>query len=120
MKNMRLFFEAWAPNANRQLTTDEIKNDNRSLANCQLATDDLMATIEDSTIPSIRQSPTGGNSESDLAAFFSIGFTQHMEIIFKCKSQAERWYYIRKAAMEFWSVEEVKRHIRAKDYQVNG
>ena len=120
MKNMRLFFEAWTSSVNRQLPTDEIKTKGSALQNRQLPTDDLMALIEDGAIPPIRQSPTGGNSESDLAAFFSIGFTQHMEIIFKCKSQAERWYYIRKAAMEFWSVEEVKRRIRAKDYQANG
>ena len=67
-----------------------------------------------------RQLSTGELTESDMAAFFSIGFTHHMEIIFKCRSQAERWYYIRKTAMEFWNVEDLKRRIRARDYTVNG
>lgn len=65
---------------------------------------DISVAIE--TFPSIRQSPTGELTESDVAAFFSIGFTHHMEILFKCRSLAERWYYIRKTAMEFWNVED--------------
>ena len=83
IKNMRIFFEQWAFDINRQLSTGEL-------------------------------------TESDIAAFFSIGFTHHMEIIFKCRSLAERWYYIRKTAMEFWNVEDLKRRIRARDYAVNG
>ena len=80
---MRIFFEQWTVDANRQLATDDL-------------------------------------TESDFAAFFSVGFTHHMEIIFKCRSMAERWYYIRKTAMEFWNVEDLKRRIRARDYMVNG
>ncbi len=103
IKNMRQFSEEWAVPSNRQLTTG-----------------DLMKSLSDETVPAIRQLPTGELTESDLTAFFSIGFTHHMEIIFKCRSWSERWYYIRKAAMEFWNVEELKRHIRARDYAVNG
>lgn len=103
IKNMRIFFEQWTAEENRQLPTDDLKD---------FPVDDV--------IPAIRQLPTGELTESDLTAFFSIGFTHHMEIIFKCRSWSERWYYIRKAAMEFWNVEELKRHIRARDYAVNG
>ena len=103
MKNMRQFFEEWVEPSNRQLSTGDLKKD-----------------LSGETLPAIRQLPTGNLTESDLAAFFSIGFTHHMEIIFKCRSQAERWYYIRKTAMEFWNVEELKRRIRARDYAVNG
>ena len=103
IKNMRQFFEEWAVPSNRQL-----------------ATGDLMKSLSDDAVPAIRQLSTGELTESDLAAFFSIGFTHHMEILFKCRSQMERWYYIRKAAMEFWNVEELKRRIRARDYVVNG
>ena len=85
-----------------------------------MSTGDLKKDLSGETLPAIRQLPTGNLTESDLAAFFSIGFTHHMEIIFKCRSQAERWYYIRKTAMEFWTVEELKRRIRARDYAVNG
>ena len=103
MKNMRIFFENWDAQSNRQLPTDDLKK-----------------SLSDETLPAIRQPATGDLTESDLTAFFSIGFTHHMEIIFKCRSQAERWYYIRKTAMEFWNVEELKRRIRAKDYAANG
>ena len=103
IKNMRIFFEQWTVDANRQLPTD-----------------DLGEIVSVETLPVIRQLPTGELTESDIAAFFSIGFTHHMEILFKCRSQIERWYYIRKAAMEFWNVEDLKRRIRARDYVVNG
>ena len=103
MKNMRQFFEEWASPLNRQLPTG-----------------DLETSLADETLPAIRQLSTGELTESDMAAFFSIGFTHHMEIIFKCRTQVERWYYIRKTAMEFWNVEELKRRIRARDYVVNG
>lgn len=103
MKNMRQFFEAWSVAPNRQLTTGDLKD-----------------SLLDETLPAIRQLPTGELTESDIAAFFSIGFTHHMEILFKCRSQAERWYYIRKTAMEFLNVEELKRRILARDYAANG
>ena len=103
IKNMRQFFEEWRDQSNRQL-----------------ATGDLTKCLTDGDLPVIRQLSTGEMTESDMAAFFSIGFTHHMEIIFKCRSQAERWYYIRKTAMEFWNVEDLKRRIRARDYAVNG
>ena len=103
IKNMRQFFEEWRDQSNRQV-----------------ATGDLTKCLTDGDLPVIRQLSTGELTESDMAAFFSIGFTHHMEIIFKCRSQAERWYYIRKTAMEFWNVEDLKRRIRARDYAVNG
>lgn len=89
IKNMRQFFEEWCDESNRQLSTGD-------LGECLAA----------EMLPAIRQLPTGDLTESDIAAFFSIGFTHHMEIIFKCRSMAERWYYIRKTAMEFWNVED--------------
>ena len=103
MKNMRLFFEQWAVEPNRQLTTDDLKQ-----------------SVADDRVPTIRQLTTGELNESDLAAFFAIGFTHHMEIIYKCRTVAERLFYIRECAMEFWTVEELKRHIRANDYKTSG
>ena len=102
IKNMRQFFEEWAVKSNRQLPTGDLAN------------------IEHAPVPAIRQLPTGDLTKADLAAFFSIGFTHHMEILFKCKSMAERWYYIRKCATCFWPVAELRTHLLARDYQVNG
>ena len=61
--------------------------------------------LTDGDLPVIRQLSTGELTESDTAAFFSIGFTHYMEIIFKCRSQAERWYYIIRRAAGIQGVE---------------
>lgn len=103
IKNMRQFYEEWTADANRQLTTDDLKK-----------------SVSDDSVPAIRQLTTGELGVSDIAAFFSVGFTQHMEIIFKCRSVAERLFYIRQCAMHFWTVEELRRHIRANDYKTAG
>ena len=68
IKNMRIFFFFFFDGANRQLPTD-----------------DLTKCLTDGDLPVIRQLSTGELTESDMAAFFSIGFTHHMEIIFKCR-----------------------------------
>ena len=72
IKNMRIFFEQWADGANRQLPTD-----------------DLGGIVSVETLPVIRQLSTGELTESDIAAFFSIGFTHHMEIIFTYRTSAD-------------------------------
>jgi predicted nuclease of restriction endonuclease-like (RecB) superfamily len=38
----------------------------------------------------------------------------------KCKTLDERWYYIKRCAAEFWSVETLKAHIKAKDFAHEG
>lgn len=53
---------------------------------------------------------------NDIAAFFSIGFTHHREIIRFCKDIDERLYYIHGCAKGCWSVEELHSHLRADDY----
>lgn len=78
VKAIKNFYEEWTADANRQLTTDDLKK-----------------SVSDDSVPAIRQLTTGELGESDIAAFFSVGFTQHMEIIFKCQSVAERLFYIR-------------------------
>jgi predicted nuclease of restriction endonuclease-like (RecB) superfamily len=55
--------------------------------------------------------------DEDIAAFFSIGFTHHREIIRYCKDIDERLYYIRACAKGFWSVIELKNHIAADEYR---
>jgi len=102
MKSMRLFYEQWSTEleTNRQLSTADLKND-----------------VE---FPIIRQLPTAELSEIKIQAFCRVGFTHHMEILRKCKSIDERWYYILRNADEFWSVENLKNHLRANDYAVYG
>ena len=93
MKNMRIFFEKWAPELepNRQ-------------------------TSSNNGFPLIRQLLTAELGENKVLAFCRVGFTHHREILRKCSSIDERWYYILRCADEFWSVENLKNHLRADDY----
>jgi len=105
MKNMRLFYERWASELeiNRQSVTGDLESDNT-----------------DEEIISIRQLPTGELKETMVLAFQRIGFTHHMEILSKCKTGEERWYYILRCADEFWSVENLKNHLHANEYATYG
>lgn len=96
MKYMRLFFEAWAESPEiRHLASVEIRQ---------------LATAE------IRPTTLGELDKDDVAAFFSIGFTHHREIIRFCKDFDERLYYIHACAKAPWSVEQLHAHLRADDY----
>ena len=64
----------------------------------------------------IRPLPMGELGNDDIAAFFSIGFTHHREIIRFCKDFDERLYYIHACAKAPWSVEQLLQHLRADDY----
>ena len=64
----------------------------------------------------IRPLPTDEMNADDVAAFFSIGFTHHREIIRFCKNFDERLYYIHACAKGMWSVEQLLGHLRADDY----
>ena len=114
IKYMRLFFEAWSgipeirhlasvefgDSAFRQLPTAEICD----TGNRYLPSDE------------IRLLPTDELEKDDIAAFFSIGFTHHREIIRFCKNFDERLYYIHACAKGMWSVEQLQSHLRADDY----
>ena len=101
MKNMRIFFEEWASQLepNRQLTADSTDKNEIAL-NQQLPTADL--------------------EELKIMAFCRVGFTHHREILRKCKTADERWYYIIRCANEFWSVSALKSHLRSNDYSSFG
>lgn len=102
MKNMRIFYEQWTPELepNRQLATVDLDNSGN--------------------IAQIRQLPTAGLTESKMAAFLRVGFTHHREILRKCQSSEERWYYIFRCANEFWNVTSLKNHLRADDFSAYG
>ena len=109
MKYMRQLYEEWSSIANRQTLSGEIPAGTKR----QLPIGDL----RDEPIPVNRQSLIGELKESDIDAFFSIGFAHHIQIFSKCKSQEERWYYIRQCAANFWTVNVLKRHLAAGDFR---
>ena len=108
MKYMRQLYEEWSSIANRAT----VSNDSGDSTNRQSVIGEL--SIE--PIPVIRQSVIGELKESDIDAFFSIGFAHHIQIFSKCKSPEERWYYIRQCAANFWSVRVLRRHLAAGDF----
>ena len=130
IRYMRIFFETWCPASIHQSVIDELNADNSlTLLNHQSAIDDL---AEKNFLPSIKQatrqlpsdenrrSAIGDLNSADVDAFLSVSFTHHIQIFSKCKTPEEKWYYIRRAASEFWSVTALKTHIRAGDYRRRG
>ena len=77
--NMKLFYQAYPDHEVSQSVTAKIEN------------------------PVILQSVTA-ELQVDFELFFSISFTHHILLLNKCKSLEERYFYIRHAATEYWSV----------------
>jgi predicted nuclease of restriction endonuclease-like (RecB) superfamily len=102
MKYMRTFYEAWSGilESSRPLLTDDLERQSGALPIRPLSMDELQA--------------------DDIAAFLQVGFTHHREILMRCPQWDERWYYIKRCAAEFWSVERLKSRIRANDFAHEG
>lgn len=121
IKNMRVFFEAWAVDSSiRQLATAEFgESAFRQLSTAEfhyLPSNEM--SQENRQMPSgeIRSLATNELDKDDIVAFFSIGFTHHREIIRFCKDFDERLYYIHACAKAPWTVEQLQQHLRADDY----
>lgn len=105
IKYMRLWYEAWSPYFEiRYSSSSEIRH---------LPSDEKNSSGE---FALIRHSTSDGLTPNDFSAFTSIGFTHHREILNKCSSLDERWYYIRLCAQERWSIEDLHDRLRADDY----
>ena len=130
IKNMRVFFEAWAMEPSiRQLATAEFGE--TAIQHLPSAEIRQLATAEIHYLPSnefndtnnrqmpsseIRPTALGELDKDDIAVFFSIGFTHHREIIRFCKNFDQRLYYIHACAKAPWTVEQLHSHLRADDY----
>lgn len=102
IKYMRIFFDEWTRWFEiRHLSSDE---------NRQTVSD------EDALMP-IRHLPSDELTSEQITAFLSIGFTHHREILNKCSTYDERWYYILSCAKAPWTVEQLQKHLRADDYR---
>lgn len=93
IKDMRIFYEAWAPVfENRQSSTADLIpvefSGNDAIINRQLTTAEL--------------------APEQLTQFFNVPFTHHREIIRKTASLEERMFYIGKCATGFWQVGKLK------------
>jgi predicted nuclease of restriction endonuclease-like (RecB) superfamily len=113
IRYMRIFYEEWSDtfDLNRQLLTDDLSDtDDGSLHH--LASDELQIGGDYAN----RHLSSDDLESEHLEAFMRVGFTHHREILAKCKTIDERWYYIMRCASEFWTVEALKEHIRARDF----
>lgn len=119
---MRLFFESWASCAKiRQLSTAGFQH----LPSNELAVSGIRYLPSNEIDESgnrhagsdgIRPMTKVELDKDEIAAFFSIGFTHHREIIRFCKDFDERLYYIRACAKGQWTVETLSAHLRANEY----
>jgi predicted nuclease of restriction endonuclease-like (RecB) superfamily len=111
MKSMRIFFEEWSKGFEviwQSLTAELPKPANRQSPT---------AVLTGETAPLLtRQLPSSDLPLAYQEAFLKIGFTHHRTILAKCKSSEKRWYYICRCAAEFWSVETLKSHLKANDF----
>ena len=123
IKKMRIFFEEWSSAVNRSTVSNDFESPaNRQTltgeistgANRHLASDDLAECF---SLAANRSTPSNDSEKQTWDTFLSVGFSQHMEIIFNCKTEEERWYYIRQSAANFWSVRVLKRHLAAGDFR---
>lgn len=96
IKNMRQFFEEWAPYVNRQPVADDLELDGKFL------------------LAEIRQ-PTAG--DLDWKEFLSIGFSHHMEILAKVKDINARIFYIHECATRAWDKYTLRDYIKSGLYQ---
>ena len=118
---MRLFYEAWAAYPEiRHLASDEFHYlPSNEIDNAQIhyLPSNEFADTNNRQMPSaeIRPLPTDELDKDDIAAFFSIGFTHHREIIRFCKDFDERLNYIHACAKAPWTVEQLQQHLRAVD-----
>lgn len=130
IKYMRQFFEVWCPQEIRQSVIGELGTSvschrlNRQSAIGDLAEKNFLPSIRQSNhqlpIDENRPSAMGESGFPDVDAFLTLSFTHHIQIFSKCKTPEEKWYYIWRAATEFWSVTALQTHLKAGDYKRRG
>lgn len=117
LRNMRTFYEEWrvfdtkllatTDDANLAATTAKSKaDDNLAVATAKINPDEQLMVMPLTEVP--------------VAAFFSIGFTHHITILSKVKTQEERYYYIQLCHNMSLTVDELERRIAENAYAHRG
>lgn len=110
LRNMRRFYEEWSRISSRNSVTTKDDSDNLAVTTAKSA--DAEIPIWQLQLPNYEEFPT--------EAFLSIGFTQHICILEKAKALDERVFYIKKCAIEHYTVDELKDSIARDDFQHQG
>ena len=114
---MRTFYEEWrvfdtklsatTDDTNLAATTAKSKtNDNLAVATAKINPDEQLMVMPLTEVP--------------VAAFFSIGFTHHITILSKVKTQEERYYYIQLCHNMSLTVDELELRISENAYAHRG
>ena len=102
IKNMRQFYEQWNILTNRQPTAGDLQQtDNKSI-------------IQINQLLDLNRQPSAG--DLDLADFFALGFTHHIEILNKTKTIEERVFYIHNAVAMRWDKYALRDYLKADLY----
>lgn len=123
LKFMRLFFESWSDMLLKSSAmANELEVDNSLAAANELTSPNLAATatkiqqavnqriITSSLAKAAHPFPEFEMTWSD---FFALGFTLHMEILFKTKTIEERAFYIHQAALYHWDKYTLRDYLKA-------
>jgi predicted nuclease of restriction endonuclease-like (RecB) superfamily len=102
LKNMRIFYEAWATLDDKSPT----------------AIGDLQTSDNESVI--IRQPQLSNLNGFPMKEFFAVPFTHHIRILEKVKDRDERIYYIQRTALSHLSKDALLKAISADDYHHRG
>lgn len=109
LKNMRKFYEQWSMLDNSTITNVETANSNSTITIVELS--DAIESID------IYHSLTFPDTVSfPVEDFLHTPFTHHIRIIEKIENLDERYYYIRRCANEYLSVEALKRLFKDDAY----
>ncbi|MGN6353261.1 MAG: PDDEXK nuclease domain-containing protein [Parafilimonas sp.] len=100
LRNMRLFFEAYARDEIWQLPTAKFQNN---------------------SIKQIGQSSTAKiKAAFKNEMFIALSFTHHILLLNKCKNLDERFFYMRQASTSHWTVNLLQHHIESDLYHQKG
>lgn len=107
IKKMRTFYEAWyavlSKSYNSVATATEIPNNSNI---------DIYALV-DSNRPPLA-------TDFNLQEFLSLGFSLHMEILQKTKTQDERLFYIHQAVINSWGKYQLRDYLKADVFSNQG
>ena len=142
MRKMRLFYEAWQPVFEPQEENAfgimqvaehiELIDFRSPLANITRSQGLNELEITETQPIAIRSTPSNVLGEAkcstlsneldeyDLQAFLKVGFSIHSELIAHTQDLSERWFYIHRAAREFWGFRQLQQQLRANLYNQQG
>ena len=105
IKNMRQFYESWAPYFNSVAMTTELpqKENRQDIEDSSNSLTAVSELLENSIDMSLLSLPIRYPSVSDFAGFLEIGFTHHMIILRHTATIEERLFYIRQAYQSQWN-----------------